>query len=212
MPDIFISAPEPKAEKKEEIARPQTPLPEFIPTQGSFLSAYLYKPRNVEFETRGSDEKIILFLRQHLVVNSKWIIVAILMVFAPIILRYFPILSFLPGNFRFVAVLGWYLITMAFVLENFISWFYNIYIVTNERIIDINFYDLVYKEVTDANIEKIQDITYRMGGVVKSVFGYGDVFIQTAAEISDFEFPSVPNPEHVAKILQELAMSKKEGS
>lgn len=210
MPDIFISAPEPKAEKKEEIARPKVPLPEFVATSGSFLSAYLYKPRNVEFETRGPDEKVILFLRQHPVVNSKWIIVAVLMVFAPVVLRYFPILSFLPGNFRFVAVLGWYLVTMAFVLENFISWFYNIYIVTNERIVDIDFYNLVYKEVSDANIEKIQDVTYRVGGIAKSIFGYGDVLIQTAAEVADFDFPSVPNPEKVAGILQELVMAKKE--
>ncbi len=209
MPDIFISAPE-EEKKKEEIARPQAPLPEFIPTQGNFLSAYLYKPRNVEFETRGPDEKVILFLRQHPAVNIHWIIIGILMAVAPVALKFFPILSFLPANFGFVVVLGWYLITMAFVLENFISWFYNIYIVTDERIIDIDFYNLVYKEVSDANIEKIQDVTYRVGGIVKSIFGYGDVLIQTAAEVADFDFPSVPNPEKVARILQELAMSTKE--
>lgn len=220
MPDIFVSAPEEKQTPKEsskvsipeKLEKPaKVPLPlDSVQTAENFLSAYLHNPENVEFETRGPQEKVILFLRQHPFVNFKWVVVATLMVFAPISLRIFPMLSFMPGNFRFITVLGWYLLTAAFVLENFINWFYNIYVVTNERIIDINFYNLVYKEVADANIEKIQDITYRMGGVLKSVFGYGDVFIQTAAEISDFEFPSVPNPEHVARILQELVMSKKE--
>ena len=52
---------------------------------------------------------------------------------------------------------------------------FNVYIVTDERIIDIDFYNLIYKEVSDANIDKIQDVTYKMGGVVRTLFNYGDV-------------------------------------
>ena len=36
------------------------------------------------------------------------------------------------------------------------------------------------------------------------MLNYGDVQIQTAAEITEFKFELVPNPEKVAKILEDL--------
>ena len=43
-----------------------------------------------------------------------------------------------------------------------------------------------------------------MGGVARTIFNYGDVFIQTAAEVSEFDFLAVPNPDKVAKIIEDL--------
>jgi len=37
-----------------------------------------------------------------------------------------------------------------------------------------------------------------------TMLNYGDIQIQTAAEITEFVFESVPNPEKVAKILNDL--------
>ena len=129
---------------------------------------------------------------------------------APSILSVFPILDFLPANFQLVSVLGWYLITTAFVLESFLTWFFNVYLVTDERIIDIDFYNLIYKEVSDANIDKIQDVTYKMGGVVRTLFNYGDVLIQTASEVPNFEFLAVPMPDKVARVLQDLRIEEEQ--
>jgi hypothetical protein len=38
------------------------------------------------------------------------------------------------------------------------------------------------------------------------MFDYGNVTIQTAAEVPEFKFESVPNPEKVVKILDDLRM------
>jgi uncharacterized membrane protein YdbT with pleckstrin-like domain len=173
-----------------------------------FVSEPRKKEKNIPFrlifETQEEEEKVVLFLRQHPIVNLSWGILAVLMVLAPLVLGYFPFLSFLPGNFQLVAILIWYLITSAFVLEKFLSWYFNIYIVTNKRVVDIDFYNLVYKEVSDADIDKVQDVTYTMGGVVRTLFNYGDVLIQTAAEKTEFEFEAVSNPDEVAKTIQSL--------
>ena len=56
----------------------------------------------------------------------------------------------------------------------------------------------------DANIDKIQDVTYKMGGVIRTLFNYGDVMIQTASEVPNFDFLAVPYPDKVAKVLQDL--------
>lgn len=151
-----------------------------------------------------------MLLRRHPITNLRWIFLAILMSLAPLLLASFPIIDFLPSNFRFVAILGWYMITLAFVFESFLSWFFNVNIVTDERIVDIDFVNLIYKEISDADIDKIQDVTVKVGGVAQTMFNYGDVYIQTASEKPRFEFLSVPKPEDVAKILQELRIEEKQ--
>jgi len=147
-------------------------------------------------------------LRRHPITNVAWMLIVVLMIFAPLVLSIFPLLSFLPGNFQFIAVLVWYLITMAFILENFLTWFFNVNIITDERIIDIDFHNLIYKEVSDCKIDKIQDVTYKMGGVTRTIFNYGDVYIQTAAEVPAFEFLAVPKPNKVARVLQDLMIEE----
>ena len=67
------------------------------------LGAYCFRPDNVTFETQDQGEKIVLFLRQHPIVNLPWIALTILLFFAPAILINFPLLSFLPANFQFIA-------------------------------------------------------------------------------------------------------------
>ncbi len=212
MPDIFISGKEEKPKKKKDrtIAKKPKKVSKHKLKGHSHnpLTAYCYFPDKVDFETRERKEKIVLLLRQHPITNVAWILIAILMIFAPLTLSIFPILSFLPSNFQFIAVLIWYLITTAFVLESFLTWFFNVNIITDERIVDIDFHNLIYKEVSDCKIDNIQDVTYKMGGVVRTIFDYGDIYIQTAAEIPAFEFLAVPKPNKVARVLQDLIIEE----
>lgn len=214
MPDIFISpdeqihegtpSPIPSTEPKTETERMAIPG-----HTHHRMSAFSLYPEDVDFETKESDEKIILLLRQHPIVNVKWILVTILLFLVPGIARAFGVFSAFPTGFDLVITLAWYLFTMAYALESFLSWYFNVYFVTTLRVVDVDFYNLIYKQVSDANISKIQDVTYNMGGVTRTVFNYGNVFIQTAAEVSEFDFLAVPNPDKVAKIIEDL-MTKKE--
>jgi len=212
MPDIFISGKEEKTKEKEvrTIAKKpkKTSKHKLKGHKHNLLAAYCYFPDKVDFETRERKEKVVLLLRRHPITNAAWMLIVVLMIFAPLVLSIFPLLSFLPGNFQFIAVLVWYLITMAFILENFLTWFFNVNIITDERIIDIDFHNLIYKEVSDCKIDKIQDVTYKMGGVTRTIFNYGDVYIQTAAEVPAFEFLAVPKPNKVARVLQDLMIEE----
>lgn len=132
------------------------------------------------------------------------------MFLAPMVLSSFPLLDFLPENYKFVAILGWYMISIAYAFESFLDWFFSVYIVTDERIFDVDFVNLIYREISEANIDQIQDVTTAMGGVVRTLFNYGDVFIQTASEIPRIEFEAVPHPDQVAKILRELRVEEEQ--
>ena len=71
----------------------------------------------------------------------------------PILFNSVRLLSFLPERFQLIALLGWFLIVLGYVLEVFLSWFYNVYIITDERIIDVDFTSLLSKDISYAKLK-----------------------------------------------------------
>lgn len=178
------------------------------------LAAFSVHPAKIRFETQADQEEIILLLRQHVITLVPWILLFAIMFFIPfwlpIIIRLLAIdTSIIPIRFQLVGILIWYLITIGLAFQNFLYWYFNVYIVTNERVIDIDFLSLMYKRVSDAPIAKIQDVTYSMGGLLRAIFDYGDVTVQTAGELPNFDFLAVPHPDKVAKVIGDL-MQKEE--
>lgn len=211
MPDIFNSKrKEIKKETSQNHPLKKVAYKDLPSSIHNPLSAIMFCPENLKFETMDSEEKVVLFLRKHFITNFGWILTTILMTLAPFVVDGIGILDPIPDNFRFMFMLIWYLVTSAYFLESFLTWYFNIYIVTDERIIDVDFYNLIYKEVSDANIDKIQDVTYKMGGVIRTIFNYGDVLVQTASEVPNFEFLAVPKPDQVVKVLQDLRIEEQQ--
>ena len=132
------------------------------------------------------------------------------MLFLPLVFNVIPIIDFLPDNYRFMAVLVWYLLIIAFIYEQFLSWFFDVWLITDERVVDIHFSNLLYKQVSEAKIDNIEDVTYNQGGVIKAMFDYGNVSLQTAAEQKLFEIKDVPSPNRVVQVLNELKLEEEE--
>ncbi len=205
MPDIFSASKTKPAHIAKKPLYKDLPMQERRP-----LASFLMRPHGVSFETREDEEQIILFLRKHFVTNVPWIFISFVMFLVPTVVTSTNILSTVPANFRFIFMMIWYLVSVAYTLESFLTWFFNVYIITDERIVDVDFYNLTYKEVSDANLDKIEDVTYKMGGVIRTLFNYGDVLIQTAAEVTNFDFLAVPYPDKVVKVLQDLRMEEQQ--
>ncbi|OGM26883.1 hypothetical protein A3D00_05440 [Candidatus Woesebacteria bacterium RIFCSPHIGHO2_02_FULL_38_9] len=174
------------------------------------LASYCYYPDKADFIEKDPEEKIVLIVRRHPITNVPWIILSVIMLFVPVVVTSFSFLSFLPIRFQIVGIVVWYLISVAFAFEKFLNWFFNVNIITDERVFDVDFVNLVYREITDANLDQIQDVTVKVGSVIRTIFNYGDISIQTAAEIPEIEFDAIPNPDLVAKILRELRVEEEQ--
>ncbi|PWU23763.1 hypothetical protein C5B42_01910 [Candidatus Cerribacteria bacterium 'Amazon FNV 2010 28 9'] len=169
------------------------------------VAAYCILPSNATFDVQHEDESILLLLRQDPIVNVGWVLLTIIFLFLPfLIFSVFPSFFLLPPTYQTTLILTWYLITFGYALEQFVMWFFNIYIITTERVIDMDFYSLLFKRVSEAKLDHVEDITASSGGVVQSLFDYGNVRIQTAAEIPEIEFEHVPRPDEVTKLISEL--------
>lgn len=173
------------------------------------LKSYIPKPKKISFEIQDRDEKIILVLRQHPITQVKSIFVLVFsFLFVPWLLRVAGLMAFLPDQFKlaFYSLLVVLFIGMAF--RYFLLWFFNVYIITDERIIDVDFLSMVYKNISTAKIENIEDITKQTSGIIASLFDHGTILIQTAATKNEFEFEHVPHPAKVVKLLNELVIEE----
>ena len=70
--------------------------------------------------------------------------------------------------------------------------------------IDIDLHAVIYKEISDAQLGKIEDITIKSGGYLQSLFDYGSIFIQTAGAAVNIEFNNVPHPTDAVQVINNL--------
>ena len=177
---------------------------------GGLFSALALFPQKLKFESQDAQEEIILLLRPHLITNIWWLLLTIIMIFVPLFWTELPLISLLPDNHLFVLTLFWYALILTLVFERFLMWFFSVNIVTDERFIDVDFYGLLFKHVSVAQLDKIQDVNYSQKGIMAALFNYGDVLIQTAGELPKFLFNKIPNPERVVKVMSDLVQQEKQ--
>jgi hypothetical protein len=171
----------------------------------SAWSSYAPLPAELSFDSQMTDEQILMFLRQHPIVNLPWIFIAILMTLAPfLVLPIFAQYLHLQANLVLVFWMGWYLITAGFIVERVLLYLFNSFIITDERMVDIDFSSVIFKQVDYAQLDRIQDVSSRTGGVLFSLLDVGSVFVQTAGEVPEFVFDNVAHPSRIAKLLDEL--------
>ncbi|MDO8582910.1 MAG: hypothetical protein Q7R51_00070 [bacterium] len=168
------------------------------------LSAFCQNPKGVSFQTQKPEESIILFLRSHFITNISWIIISVILVILPPI-----IIMFLPNfhialNFAAVFVLFYYLMVFSYVFLSFLNWFYNVFIVTSERIVDIDYSDIVVHNIAVTNLSHVEDVNYTQSGFIPTFFDYGHLFVQTAGNEKNFEAYSIPKPREATHIIGDL--------
>jgi hypothetical protein len=162
------------------------------------------EPKGVKFADKDKDEEALVVLRRHPVTNAPWIILTIIMFFTLFFNFHFNWLGSLPVSLRLTVNYAWLVLTLLVAWSGLLSWYFNVSVISDKRIIDVDFHDLIYREVSDANLEKIEDVTHNMGGLFGIIFNFGDIYVQTAGAKPQIEFLKVPHPAQVASILRKL--------
>lgn len=168
--------------------------------------AYSVRPEK-KIINEQTDEEVVLILRAHPITNIGWILLTILLLLVPQLADLSGVLSQFPYKYVFIGKLAWYLITLGFSFEKFLDWFYSVLVITNERIIDVDFINLLFREMQYANLDHIEQPSMVSGGFIRSFFRYGDVTVATAADAGalTIEGMSIPYPEKVIRLISELS-------
>jgi len=174
-------------------------------------SVFMPFPRNTSFLGKEDDESVVLILRKHWQFLLPTILECIFLLLLPFILS--VIIPNLPnrGLFVFSLFLVSLLISLSLLIYRYVRWFYNVNIITDQRVIDMDFETLFSHKTTEARLEKIEDITFKQIGILSNLFDIGSIYIQTAGAKSEIEFKGIHNPKQVQDILSDLLESKKKG-
>ena len=165
-------------------------------------------PKTFNFTEKNKDEDILVVLRPHWFANVPWLSLASLLIIAPLFFSHFGIKSLLPYNIFNLLLIFWYLFTFAFVIEKFISWYYDLSIITNQRVIDIDVANILDRRFRQAQLRKIQNTSYKIMGISQAIFNYGTIRIETAGENPNLVFEHIAAPQKIAKLLQNLYRNK----
>ncbi len=166
--------------------------------------------RDYTFRGKREEEAIILILRRH------WLV--LIFKFLPLFIFFIGIVGFnlLADNFilsfqiqvdkNFIALINIFLY-MFFWLGFFITWidyYFDTWVVTDQRIVNIEQVGLFRREVSELEHSKIQDVTSEIKGIIPTLFKYGYIYIQTAGEKERFVFKQVSEPVKVRNIIMQL--------
>ena len=99
----------------------------------------------------------------------------------------------------------WILLVINFsLLHHFLKWYLKLYVLTNRRVINVTHQGIFKRQVTEAYLHKVQDVTHRSTGMMSLMFGYGDIIVQTAGHQTLIHFRMVPNSRHIHKQINNL--------
>lgn len=177
--------------------------------KSSVFYSYCLNPQ-IKFETYEEGEKIILLLRSHPFTQIGWVLNSIFLLILILVLNFF-IQSFFNLGQIFIINCFSIVFILSYIWISFLGWYFNVGIVTNKRVIDIDFHAVIYKEITVARLDKIEDITLKSGGYFGSLLDYGTIFIQTAGTEANVEFNNVPYPTDAVQVINKL-LGKKHGA
>jgi membrane protein YdbS with pleckstrin-like domain len=168
--------------------------------------------------TLQKDEKIQMIVRKHWFVFFADIISMIFVLLVPIglamVLYYLHTYITLSGNILALFTVVTSLLMLFVWLTIFVIWtdyYLDILILTNKHIIDVEQKGLFSRELSSFRIDKMQDVTSEVNGIIPTFLKFGTIHIQTAGEDREFIVHGVPKPydlRHAITKLQNTALEE----
>jgi len=169
----------------------------------------------ISFPGKHNDEQIVLFLRRHWFILFVHLVSVFMAVLGLVLIYIFLNLStenLAQSEYFNLLLLGESFGTIFIWNLFFILWldyYLDTWIVTNERIININQKGFFCRNISELKLTKIQDVTSEIAGVIPTLLDYGNIHVQTAGEKERFVFYQIPNPNKVKNVIAHLQEKEK---
>ena len=157
------------------------------------------------------NEHVILFLRRHWFILFKLMFTTVIMFILPLIIlvvyhQYVATILENPfwGPVLLVFGSAYFLSTWLLAFVQFTDYYLDTWIVSNERIINIEQNGLFNRTASEMHLNSIQDVTSEVNGFLNTILNFGSVYAQTASERERFHFEEIPTPEIVKEKLLKL--------
>jgi len=147
------------------------------------------------------NEQVVLLLRRHWMHLYPRLVLEVLIAVAPILVVLGISVDGVAGDVLLVVSGGWLLFWG--VRAYFTLYRYNndTWMISNERLVDSLRKHWFHHSVASADLVDIEDVSVHREGLLRTMFNYGDVQVQTAGVKANFVLGGVPAPSDVLTIL-----------
>lgn len=94
---------------------------------------------------------------------------------------------------------------LLFFYTDSVIFYLDMWVVTNDRIVDIEQIGLFSRTISELDLFRIQDVTTEVHGFFPTLFNYGTVKIKTASENLDIVFKDISRPNQIREELIQLS-------
>jgi hypothetical protein len=167
------------------------------------------------FPSQEHDEAVFVFARPYWLAFVPTLLIFlflyILTIAAQIALSGLPFgISAFTAN---MAVLGLTIFQLAMLIVFLVAvldFYFDIIVVTDQRLVDIDQEQLFYRKISELNLKDIEDTSFVQKGFFQTYFSYGNITIQTAGEATNFIINNLKHPAEIARIISDLADQAKD--
>lgn len=158
------------------------------------------------FADQFDDEEVLYVFRKHPVVMRRGLVLAMAMwLVGPVYtlaLTYLRPNNYPSVNFFFLSLLGSIVLGCIVFMPWYISWYFSVFIVTDQRLIQITQKGLFHRSVVDMGLSQIQMVNYEVAGLQETLLGFGTITMQTF--VGDLVIHDIHHPEHIQKKLLQI--------
>lgn len=140
------------------------------------------------------DEAVQQTLRPSLL-HYRWRILGFLLLLLAAFFLLYPLQTF--GPIGWVAFILLIAISAAGLARISYIWYNNVYVLTNQRMIDIDQQAVFSKHVAECPLEQIQDVRYEKSGIIASIFDIGTVIVDSGSISGHIELVDVRSPDAI---------------
>ncbi len=159
-------------------------------------------------------ERVVMVIRHHWFVLLRQVFGLAILFILPFILIPFFVTAFLSqSGLAMPAGVGiffsglWSLMMWHILFSRWTDYYFDIWVITNLRIVDIDQQGLFRRDVTTLlDLEHIQDVNTKLNGIIGNILTFGNVELQTAGSKREFQIDEVPNPFFVEKTIRETRL------
>lgn len=154
------------------------------------------------FDDQLDDEDVLFVFRKHPIVMRKGLVIAMLAILAGT----FPSLIKPEYAYLFGGLAAGLILSIIVFMPSWIGWYYSVFIVTDQRLIQITQKGLWNRSVVDIGLPQIQMVNYEVGGFQETLLGYGTIMMQTF--VGDLVIHDVHHPAKIQKQLLTILRDK----
>lgn len=172
---------------------------------------------NSIFPGQRPEEKVQIVIRRHEIILLPAVISVAMLAIFPQIFYMLIAPSMMPflleAPYRDIFFLATTVYYGFLWIGSFVAWsdyYLDIWILTDQRIIDVEQKGFFHRVVSEVDLKRVQDISSSVTGLIPSFFGFGNIMIQTAAEMNKFTMENIPHPVTIRRQITELAKKAQE--